>query len=269
MPPSLTSLPAVRRRVLCRGGGQSAGADRAVPGRPGRDQHVPRSRLPLTERLERAFTDRLATLPGPARALLRMAAVDDSAALGEIMTAARVWTGAEIGPADIDTAVSAMLVDVAGAEVRFCHPLMRSAIHQSMTAADRRAAHAALAQVLPPGQEDRRIRHRAAATALPDESVAAELAAAADRAARRGGVSAAVDALTAGRRAERGSRGTDRAPAARGRLRRRTGAAGHDGPPAGRRGRERPVRATAGEGGVAARQLRRGTAPASRRTRRR
>ena len=146
-----------------------------------------------------------------------MAAVDDSAALGEIMTAARVWTGAEIGPADIDTAISAMLVDVAGAEVRFCHPLMRSAIHQSMTAADRRAAHAALAQVLPPGQEDRRIRHRAAATALPDESVAAELAAAADRAARRGGVSAAVDALTqaaalsedAGARTERLLRAAD------------------------------------------------------------
>ncbi len=73
---------------------------------------------------------------------------------------------------------------------------MRSAIHQSMTAADQRAAHGVLARVLPAGQEDRRIRHQAAATALPDESVAARLAAAADRAARRGGVAAAVDALS-------------------------------------------------------------------------
>jgi DNA-binding CsgD family transcriptional regulator len=156
----------------------------------------PPGTLPLTERLERAFTDRLATLPASAVALLRMAAVNDSTALGEVIAAARAWTGADIGPADLDPAVSAMLVDVVGAEVRFRHPLMRSAIHQSMTAADQRAAHAALAQVLPAGQDDRRVRHQAAATALPDESVAARLAAAADRAARRGGVAAAVDALS-------------------------------------------------------------------------
>jgi DNA-binding CsgD family transcriptional regulator len=157
--------------------------------------------LPLTERLERAFTDRLATLPGPTGTLLRMAAVNDSPALAEIIAAARAWTAATgepegLGPADLDPAVSAMLVDVVGTEVRFRHPLMRSAIHQSMTAAGRRAAHAALAEVLPAGQEDRRVRHEAAATALPDEAVAGRLAAVADRAARRGGVAAAVDALS-------------------------------------------------------------------------
>jgi len=157
---------------------------------------APAAALPLTERLERAFSDRLATLPGPTGTLLRLAAVNDSPALAEIIAAARAWTGAPISPADIDPAVSAMLVDVVGAEVRFRHTLMRSAIHQSMTAADQRAAHAVLARVLPAGQEDRRIRHQAAATALPDESVAARLAAAADRAARRGGVAAAVDALS-------------------------------------------------------------------------
>jgi len=152
--------------------------------------------LPLTERLERAFTDRLATLPGTTGALLRIAAVNDSPALGEIVAAARAWTGADIGPADLDPAVSAMLVEVVGTEVRFRHTLMRSAIHQSMTAADQRAAHAVLARVLPASQEDRRVRHQAAATALPDESVAARLAAVADRAARRGGIAAAVDALS-------------------------------------------------------------------------
>lgn len=157
---------------------------------------APAGVLPLTERLERAFTDRLATLPGPTGALLRMAAVNDSPALGEIVAAARAWTGTDIGPADLDPAVSAMLVEVVGTEVRFRHTLMRSAIHQSMTAADQRAAHAVLARVLPAGQEDRRVRHQAAAIALPDESVAVRLAAVADRAARRGGVAAAVDALS-------------------------------------------------------------------------
>jgi DNA-binding CsgD family transcriptional regulator len=157
---------------------------------------APASQLPLTERLERAFTDRMAALAGPTQVLLRMAAVDDRPALGEIIAAASIWSGTQFEPVDIDPAISAMLVDVVGAEVRFRHPLMRSAVHQSMTPTDRRAAHAALAQVLPAGQEDRRIRHRAAATALPDEKVAAELAGAADRAARRGGAAAAVDALT-------------------------------------------------------------------------
>jgi DNA-binding CsgD family transcriptional regulator len=187
--------PAGRRRVLSEAAGNplaltelSRVMSSGVAGSPGM--------LPLTERLERAFTDRLATLPAPTVALLRMAAVTDGTALGEVIAAARAWTGADIGPADFDPAVSAMLVDVVGAEVRFRHPLMRSAIHQSMTAADRRAAHAVLAQVLPAAQDDRRVRHQAAATALPDESVAAPLAAVADPAARRGGVAAAVDALS-------------------------------------------------------------------------
>jgi DNA-binding CsgD family transcriptional regulator len=187
--------PAGRRRVLSEAAGNplaltelSRVVSSGVAG--------PAGALPLTERLERAFTDRLATLPGHTAALLRMAAVNDAAALGEIIAAGRAWTGADIGPADLDPAVSAMLVDVVGTEVRFRHPLMRSAIHQSMTAADQRAAHAVLAQVLPAGQEDRRVRHQAAAAALPDEAVAARLAAVGDRAARRGGVAAAVDALS-------------------------------------------------------------------------
>lgn len=187
--------PSARRRVLSEAAGNPLALtelSRVVAS----GHAAPASALPLTERLERAFTDRLATLPARTGALLRMAAVNVSPALAEIIAAARAWTGDQIGPADLDPAVGAMLVDVVGTEVRFRHTLMRSAIAQSMTAADQRAAHAVLAQVLPPGQEDRRIRHRASATVLPDESVAASLAAAADRAARRGGVAAAVEALS-------------------------------------------------------------------------
>ncbi len=187
--------PAGRRQVLSEAAGNPLALTElsrmAVSGLA-----APAGTLPLTERLERAFTDRLATLPGLTGALLRMAAVNDSPALSEIIAAARAWTGADIGVADLDPAVSAMLVEVAGTEVRFRHPLMRSAIHQSMTAAGQRAAHAVLARVLPADQEDRRVRHQAAATALPDESVAARLAAVADRTARRGGIAAAVDALS-------------------------------------------------------------------------
>lgn len=190
--PDLSAL--ARRRVLT----EAAGNPLALTelSRMATQNAAPAGALPLTQRLERAFTDRLATLPVAARALLRMAAVNDSPALAEIIPAAQAWAGSQVGLADLDPAVSAMLVDLVGAEVRFRHPLMRSAIHQGMTAAERRSAHAVLARVLPDSQGDRRIRHEAAATVLPDEAVAARLAETADRAARRGGVAAAVEALS-------------------------------------------------------------------------
>lgn len=152
------------------------------------------SGLPLTERLERAFTDRLSMLGEPTRALLRMAAIDESPAIAEIIDATRAWTGLDVDAADLDPAVAAQLIDVVGTELRFRHSLMRSAIGQSVGAVDRRHAHAVLADMLD-GQDDRRIRHRAAATALPEENVAKELTGAADRAAHRGAIVAAVESL--------------------------------------------------------------------------
>lgn len=152
------------------------------------------SRLPLTERLERAFTDRLRVLPESTERLLQIAALDDSSSVSEIFGAALHFTGAVGGLADLEPAVRAQLVTVVGSELRFGHPLMRSAIQQSMPVAQRQAAHAALAKVLE-GQPDRRVRHLAAALAAPDEAVAAALQDAAARAARRGGIAAAVTTL--------------------------------------------------------------------------
>src|SRR3984957_1041983 len=150
-------LAPARRRVLAEAAGNPLALTELsrvlIPGGAG-----PASGLPLTERLERAFTDRLATLPAATGTLLRMAAVNDSPALAEMLAGARAWTGTRLEAADLDPAVSAMLVDVLGPEVRFRHQLMRSAIHQSMTAAGRRAAHAALAAVLPESPGGRRIR---------------------------------------------------------------------------------------------------------------
>ncbi|MFF7472702.1 AAA family ATPase [Streptomyces sp. NPDC008092] len=178
------------------------------------DPHL--SRLPLTERLERAFTDRLETLPDITRSLLRIASLDDSPSLPEIYRATREFTGTTAGAAELEPAVRARLVHVVGTELRFGHPLMRSAIHQTMPAGVRHAAHAALAAVLD-ADPDRRTRHRAAATDRPEEAVAAALEDTAHRAARRGGIAAAVTALEqaaalsedADRRAERLLRAAD------------------------------------------------------------
>ncbi len=188
--------PALRRRVLA----EAAGNPLALTELPttaaatAEGTVTPAPWIPLTERLERAFTIRVSGLPAPARTLLQVAALNDSPSLTETMNALARVAGGDAGTDDLTAAVAAKLIEVDRGEIRFRHPLMRSAIHQSMSLPERYAAHAALADVLA-DQEDRRIWHRAAATALPDESVAAQLQAAAVRAEHRGGIGAAVMAL--------------------------------------------------------------------------
>ncbi|MFD0471209.1 LuxR C-terminal-related transcriptional regulator [Nonomuraea thailandensis] len=91
-------------------------------------------------------------------------------------------------------AVEARLVEVGGGAVRFRHPLMRSAIPAAAALDECGRAHLALAETLCE-HPDRRAWHRAAATAGPDEEVAAELDRAAAQARGRGAVAAAVAAL--------------------------------------------------------------------------
>ncbi|RSM68769.1 LuxR family transcriptional regulator [Actinoplanes sp. ATCC 53533] len=154
----------------------------------------PSESLPLTERLERAFTDRVAQLPGSTRAILPIAALNDSASVAETLEAAAVILGAAVGMAALIPAVDARLIELGAHTITFRHPLMRSAIAQATNAIDRQRVHGALAQVLG-ARPDRRAWHRAAATWGTDESVAAELDTLANSAQRRGGVSTAVAAL--------------------------------------------------------------------------
>jgi DNA-binding CsgD family transcriptional regulator len=78
--------------------------------------------------------------------------------------------------------------------LRFHHPLVRSAIRQAATLAERSAAHVALASVVA-DDPDRAVWHRAAVTVGSDEDVAAALEATAARAASRGALAAAAAAL--------------------------------------------------------------------------
>jgi DNA-binding CsgD family transcriptional regulator len=150
--------------------------------------------LPLSERLMRACTAGLVTLPAETRMALVVAALNDVAGVAETLEAVTAGLGHEIGGDALVPAVRAQVISVHNGLIAFRHPLTRSALAQSTSAQQRQRIHAVLAEVLR-GQADRQAWHRAAATTGTDGVVAAELEAAADRAQRRGDVRAAVAAL--------------------------------------------------------------------------
>ena len=143
----------------------------------------------LPRRIEDQYAARLGELPAGVRRLVLIAAADPVGDPALILRAARVL-GLDTGTMNL--AAAADLLGF-GANVRFRHPLVRSAAYRAAAADDRRAVHEALAAVTDPlADPDRRAWHRAHATAGPDEAVAGELISSASRALRRGGVAAAA-----------------------------------------------------------------------------
>ncbi|WP_336208569.1 ATP-binding protein [Nonomuraea sp. LPB2021202275-12-8] len=141
--------------------------------------------LRVTGRVQDAFRAQSGDLPDATRLLLLLAAADGTAELDLVLRA-----GASLGasPVDLGPAEEARLVVTSGDEIRFRHPLIRSAVYQSAPHHQRIAAHAALARALSPAEDhDRRTWHRAAATTGPDEEVAGDLERTAERARHRGG----------------------------------------------------------------------------------
>ncbi|MFJ8814769.1 ATP-binding protein [Amycolatopsis thermoflava] len=150
--------------------------------------------LPLSDRLERAFTARVSDLPAPTRTALLVAALGQSDSIAETLSATGLVRQDTVEVDVLAPAVDAGLVDVAVGAVTFRHPLMRSAIPAAATLAERRQAHLALAATLV-AHPDRRAWHQAAATTSADEAVAGELDDVAERARRRGAATAAIAAV--------------------------------------------------------------------------
>ncbi|GAB3210928.1 LuxR C-terminal-related transcriptional regulator [Marinactinospora thermotolerans] len=158
-------------------------------------------RQPLPDPLPggaRLFGGRVTALSAPARLVALLAAVE--ADLEAVLRSAErlvAGAGSEAAASVVAAAFAELeesgLAEVSGTDVRFRHPLMRSAVHEAATPAEVRHVHAALAEQT---AGDRRAWHLAGAALGQTEPVALALAEAAARARDRGGYGAAATALS-------------------------------------------------------------------------
>jgi DNA-binding CsgD family transcriptional regulator len=141
----------------------------------------------LSGRIEQSFRERLAPLPAPTRLLLLVAAAEP---VGDPVLVWRAAAELGIGPNAAVPLAGTGLIDF-GAQVRFGHPLVRSAVKAAAAPDERQRVHRALAGATDGEVDpDRRAWHLAHATAGLDENVAAELERSAGRARARGGLAA-------------------------------------------------------------------------------
>jgi DNA-binding CsgD family transcriptional regulator len=144
---------------------------------------------PISSTIEAGFRRRLDDLPSETRRLLQLAAAD---AVGDPLLLRRAAEQLGIGPDAAAPAVDAGLVEFTP-QLRFRHPLARSAAYRSASPQEQHALHAALAEVTNADSDpDQRAWHRAQAASGPDEDVAHELESSAARAEARGGIAAAA-----------------------------------------------------------------------------
>ena len=148
--------------------------------------------LPLGERLQAAFIGRIRRLPERTQRLLLLIAAEH---VGDENLLWRVAEELGIRPEDAGPAEAEGLL-APGKHPELRHPFVRSAVYGTAPITERRLIHSALAAALDESVDpDLRAWHLAAATAGPDEEVAALLEKTAERARRRSGYEAMAVAL--------------------------------------------------------------------------
>jgi DNA-binding CsgD family transcriptional regulator len=170
-----TSYPAlpvnVRRRIRAEAGGNPlalldlpAALDGVGPALP--------ELLPLTDRLRSLYARRLRDLPVGTREMLLfvvLAGAENSMTLEHCLPAPEA--GVNLGPAERAGIVRA---HPRSGRMEFRHPLIRAAVFELSTGAERRSAHALLAEAFT-GDPARRAWHLGQSADTPDEEVAALL----------------------------------------------------------------------------------------------
>ena len=167
-------------------------SSRRADTRPARGVDALPSQLHLTSRVEQAFLDRSRRLPPSVQTMVLLAAADDS---GEPDLVRRAAAALGLVDADLQAAGDSGLLVETATSLSLRHPLVRSAVYQAATGAQRRQVHRAVAEALSGhGDPDREAWHRASAAEGPDPEVVAALELAGTRAQRRGGHVAALAA---------------------------------------------------------------------------
>jgi hypothetical protein len=188
--------PAVRERILVEAQGNPLALlelpTALGPGMRSSAESLPPA-LPLGRRFQALFGSRITDLPPRTRGLLLLMALDGT---GDVRVL-EAGAAPNAGFRDLAAAEVARLayLDETTHRLAFRHPLIRSAVVDLSPAEERRTAHLVLADLWA-DQPDRRAWHLAEATIEPDESVAAQLEAAAGRILARGDAVGCVKALT-------------------------------------------------------------------------
>jgi DNA-binding CsgD family transcriptional regulator len=154
--------------------------------------------LPAGERLQRAFTARVADLPEATRDALLLAAAGAPATMAASEAGGRGADGAVPAPgsttlaAALAPAEDAGLVHLGPGGVAFSHPLVRAAVYHGVPPSERRDAHRRIAAAVP---EPERSWQLAQAAPAPDEELAARLEELGEEARRRGAPGTAATVL--------------------------------------------------------------------------
>jgi DNA-binding CsgD family transcriptional regulator len=147
--------------------------------------------MPVTETVAAAFGRRVTALDDATRLALLTTVVAD----GDLGLASRAATVLGASVASIADAESAGLLRVSAGRAEFRHPLVKSAIYRGADARTRRDVHRAVAAVLPPAGDARRVWHLSEASIGPDDAVADDLVAVAETFSARGAYGVAARAL--------------------------------------------------------------------------
>lgn len=147
----------------------------------------------LSEKLQRAFTDRWTDLTPPTKDALLVMALQPGEDVAQVIRAATALNGSPVEATVLEGAAAVGLLRFDGGAVTFRHPLVRSGILQAEPLERTQAGHHALAQIV--ADEHQRTWHLAQSMVGPDDHIASMLQESAGSYESRGALMPAITRL--------------------------------------------------------------------------